>query len=140
VAADPFNLQRFLDAQSPVIAAVRAELAQGRKQTHWMWFVFPQIDGLGSSAMAKRYAIRSLDEAKAFAAHPLLGARLRDCTELVLSLNNRTIRDVFGSPDDLKFHSCMTLFARAVPDEPVFSGALVKYFAGNEDRMTLARL
>ena len=140
MATDPFDLERFVGAQAPVIASVRAELAQGRKRSHWMWFVFPQIEGLGASAMAQRYALHSLDEAKEYAAHPVLGARLRECTELVLAVRGRTVHDIFGSPDDLKFHSCMTLFAMAVPEEPVFREALMRCFEGREDALTLKRL
>lgn len=140
MSSDPFDLQRFLDAQASVAGRVREELQHGRKQTHWMWFVFPQIAGLGSSAMAVRYAIRSLDEAKAYAAHPVLGARLKDCTALVLAARDRTVHGIFGSPDDLKFHSSMTLFARAAPDAPEFRNALDKYFDGVEDAATLAKL
>jgi uncharacterized protein (DUF1810 family) len=140
MAADQFDLERFIGAQAPMIANVRAELARGRKRSHWMWFVFPQIEGLGASAMAQRYALHSLDEAKEYAAHPVLGARLRECTELVLAVRGRTVHDIFGSPDDLKFHSCMTLFARAVPEEPVFREALASCFAGRKDALTLQRL
>jgi uncharacterized protein (DUF1810 family) len=140
MAADPFDLDRFVGAQAPVIVSVRTEIAQGRKRSHWMWFVFPQIEGLGASAMAQRYALHSLDEAKEYAAHPVLGARLRECTELVLAVRGRTVHDIFGSPDDLKFHSCMTLFARAVPEEPVFREALASCFAGRKDALTLQRL
>jgi uncharacterized protein (DUF1810 family) len=140
MCGDPFDLKRFLDAQAPAIENARGELAQGRKRTHWMWFVFPQIEGLGSSATAAHYAIRSLEEAKAYAAHPLLGARLRECTELVLCAGNRTVHEIFGSPDDLKFHSCMTLFVHAVPDEPLFGRAIARFFAGAEDRRTLEKL
>lgn len=136
----PHGLTRFLDAQAPVIATVRAELARGRKQSHWMWFVFPQVSGLGRSAMAERYAIASLDEAKAYLAHPVLGARLREITALVLAVEGRTAHDIFGTPDDLKFRSCMSLFARAAPQEPVFRAALENYFAGREDAATLERL
>jgi uncharacterized protein (DUF1810 family) len=138
--SDPFDLQRFLDAQGPLIDAVRAELKRGRKQTHWMWFVFPQASGLGFSVMAKRYALHSLDEAKAYDAHPVLGTRLRECTSLVLAVYGRTIREIFGSPDDLKFHSSMTLFARAAPDAPEFCAALDKCFGEQEDAATLAKL
>ncbi len=140
MAADPFDPDRFIAAQASVIASVRAELAQGRKRSHWMWFVFPQIEGLGASAMAQRYALHSLDEAKEYAAHPVLGARLRECTKLVLAVQGRTVHEIFGSPDDLKFHSCMTLFARAAPGEPVFREALDRCFAGREDALTLGRL
>jgi uncharacterized protein (DUF1810 family) len=134
--AASFDLARFLDAQAPVIDTVRGELARGRKQSHWMWFVFPQIGGLGRSAMAQRYAIASLAEAIAYAAHPVLGARLRELTALVSAVDGRTAYEIFGTPDDLKFHSSMTLFARAVPDEPLFRHALAKYFAGREDAAT----
>lgn len=120
--------------------AVRAELRAGRKRTHWMWFVFPQLSGLGHSAMAERYAIGSLAEAKDYAAHPVLGPRLRECTERVLAVPDRTVHDIFGSPDDLKFHSCMTLFARAVPEDALFRTALERCFDGREDPLTLARL
>jgi len=105
-----------------------------------MWFVFPQIAGLGHSAMAQRYAIASLDEAKAYAAHPVLGARLRDCTALVLAVEDKTAHAIFGSPDDLKFHSCMTLFARAAPEEALFRQALKQFFRGRQDPLTVARL
>jgi uncharacterized protein (DUF1810 family) len=136
----PFDLDRFVDAQAPVIDRVREELKRGRKQTHWMWFVFPQIEGLGYSAMAERYAIRSLEEAKAYMAHPLLGTRLKVCTSLALAVRDRSIHDIFGSPDDLKFHSSMTLFARAAPEAAEFRAALEKYFGGDEDAATLAKL
>jgi uncharacterized protein (DUF1810 family) len=136
-AAENFDLHRFLEAQSPAIERVRAELARGRKASHWMWFVFPQISGLGRSAMAQRYAIASLEEARAYAAHPVLGARLRELTVLVLAVEDRSAYEIFGPPDDLKFHSSMTLFARAVPDEPLFRRALEKYFAGSEDAATV---
>ena len=139
-SAAPLDPQRFLDAQAPVIDTVHAELARGRKASHWMWFVFPQISGLGRSAMAQRYAIASLDEAQAYAAHPVLGARLRELTALVLGVEGRGVREIFGTPDDLKFHSSMTLFARAAPDEPLFRQALAKYFAGREDAATVERL
>jgi uncharacterized protein (DUF1810 family) len=140
MTCDPFDLNRFLVAQAPVIENVRRELAQGLKRTHWMWFVFPQIAGLGRSAMAERYAIRSLDEAAAYGAHCQLGARLRECTRLVLRSGSRTISEIFGSPDDLKFHSSMTLFAHAAPSEELFRTALCLYFDGVEDAATLARL
>lgn len=134
------DLQRFLDAQAPVIDAVRDELARGRKRSHWMWFVFPQIQGLGHSATARFYAIASLGEAKAYAAHPVLGARLRELTALVLGIEGRSLTEIFGTPDDLKFRSSMSLFARAAPDEPVFREALEKYCGGTEDQATLERL
>lgn len=138
--ADPFNLQRFVDAQEAVYADVVAELREGRKRSHWMWFIFPQIPGLGSSAMAQEYAIRSLEEAVAYLAHPLLGPRLRECTALVLVIENRPLRHVLGFPDDMKFRSSMTLFAQADPEEPLFPRALTKYFGGEADPLTLERL
>ena len=134
------SLDRFIEAQDRVMESVRAELKAGRKRSHWMWFVFPQLRGLGHSAMAERYAIGSLEEAAEFAGHPVLGARLRECTELVLAIHDRTVHDIFGSPDDLKFQSCMTLFARAAPEEPLFGAALQRFFGGREDPQTLARL
>jgi uncharacterized protein (DUF1810 family) len=119
---------------------VRAELKDGRKRSHWMWFIFPQIAGLGHSAMAQRYAISSLDEAKAYLAHPVLGRRLRECTQLIAQVAGKSAHDILGSPDDMKFHSCMTLFARAAPQEDVFMDALEKYFGGAEDQGSIARL
>ena len=140
MADDPFDLQRFVDAQAPVYERVRTELKSGRKQSHWMWFIFPQIAGLGRSATAQRYAISSLDEARAYIAHPILGPRLRECTHLVVQVNGKSAYEILGSPDDMKFHSCMTLFARAAPDEKAFMDALEKYFGGAEDQATIARL
>jgi uncharacterized protein (DUF1810 family) len=138
---DPYDLERYFRAQEPVFAQVCAELAAGRKQSHWMWFIFPQLRGLGSSPMAQRYAIGSLAEARAYLAHPLLGERLRTCTRLVNRVEGRTVREIFGYPDDLKFRSAMTLFARAAAgsSEP-FAAALAKYFAGEEDPLTRERL
>jgi uncharacterized protein (DUF1810 family) len=136
----PFDLQRFVEAQAPIYEQVRAELRAGHKRSHWMWFVFPQIAGLGQSEMARRYAISSLLEAQAYLAHPVLGPRLRDCTGWVNSVEGRSIEDLFGHPDDLKFHSSMTLFARAAEDPVIFDAALRKYFGGQSDRLTLARL
>jgi len=135
--SDPYNLRRFLVAQEPVFAQVCAELAAGQKRSHWMWFVFPQLQGLGASSMAERYAIASLAEARAYLAHPLLGERLRRCTQLVNRIEGRTAQAILGYPDYLKFRSCMTLFALAAEDgdEP-FSAALAKYFAGGEDPRT----
>ena len=136
---DPFDLERFVRAQNPIIRAVQGELAQGRKQSHWMWFIFPQIAGLGFSAMSQRYAIGSRAEAESYLAHPLLGSRLVDCTRLVLAVEGRTINAIFGAPDDAKFRSSMTLFG-AVSDEPIFDEALAKYFAGERDDATLGIL
>ena len=135
--ADPFDLQRFVDAQAPVYEEVRRELTVGRKQSHWMWFIFPQIAGLGQSPMSIRFAIASLDEAKAYLAHPVLGARLRECARLTLDVEGKTARDIFGSIDEMKFRSSMTLFARAAPDEDIFQRCLDKYFAGAPTRRRL---
>ena len=140
MADDLFDLARFVAAQASVIDTAMAELQAGTKRSHWMWFVFPQIGGLGSSPMAIRYAIKSLAEAQAYATHPLLGARLRDCTARVVSHGGRSARAVFGPPDDMKFRSSMTLFARAAPDEPLFSTALATFFDGKPDEATLKRL
>jgi uncharacterized protein (DUF1810 family) len=140
MSAPDSDLERFLSAQAPVIDAVRAELRSGRKRSHWMWFVFPQIAGLGRSATAIHYAIVSLAEAEAYSAHPVLGARLRECTALVLAVEGRSVHEIFGFPDDLKFHSCMTLFARAALEEPLFRRAIEQCFSGREDPLTLARL
>ncbi len=134
------NLERFIDAQQPVYARLLDELRRGAKRSHWMWFVFPQIAGLGHSEIARRFAIVLLDEARAYLAHPVLGPRLRECTQLVLDVNGRTVREIFGSPDDLKFRSSMTLFAEAAPDEPLFRAALDKYFGGTPDAATLEKL
>jgi uncharacterized protein (DUF1810 family) len=136
---DPFELERFVDAQAPVYASVLAELRRGRKQSHWMWFIFPQFAGLGHSAMAQRYALSSRDEAVAYIGHGVLGPRLRECTALVNAVEGRTIHDILGSPDDLKFHSSMTLFA-AVSSEPEFTEAITKLYGGTPDRKTLALL
>lgn len=134
---DPFNLQRFVDPQNRWYERVCAELSQGRKQSHWMWFIFPQLKGLGSSAMANLYAISSLQEAEAYLLHPLLGPRLRHCTQLVLLIEGRSIEQIFEDPDDLKFRSSMTLFANATSDNGVFNDALKKYFGGKPDPLTL---
>jgi uncharacterized protein (DUF1810 family) len=137
-AVNTFNLQRFIDAQDPIYATVMAELRAGRKQTHWMWFVFPQHRALGLSAMAKRFGIDSIAEARACAAHAVLGARLRECCALVLAVHGRTAHEIFGSPDDLKLRSSMTLFAIALKDESVFTQVLDKYYNGERDERTVA--
>lgn len=137
---DPYNLNRFLLAQAPAIAHVSVELRAGKKRSHWMWFVFPQIAGLGRSETAQRYAIASLDEARAYLAHDILGPRLKECGALVNAVEGCAIAEILGTPDDLKFHSSMTLFARAAPDEPVFKAALQKYFGGEEDQATVERI
>jgi len=133
---DPFDLERFVGAQSPVYTRVLAELRRGRKQSHWMWFIFPQLAGLGHSAMAQRFAIASSEEAAAYLSHGVLGPRLRECTALVNAVEGRTITEILGSPDDLKFCSSMTLFA-AVSGETEFSSAIAKYYGGTRDRRTL---
>ncbi len=138
MANDVFNLQRFVAAQAPVYADVCEELRRGQKTSHWMWFIFPQIAGLGSSTMARKYAISGLDEARAYLAHPMLGPRLIECTRLVAA-SGRSVEDIFGAPDDMKFRSSMTLFAKA-QGEGVFSEAIAKYCGGRFDEATLARL
>jgi uncharacterized protein (DUF1810 family) len=138
--SDRYDLQRFVDAHAGVYEQVCAELWAGRKRSHWMWFVFPQIRGLGSSPMAMRYAISSLDEARAYLGHAVLGARLRECAGIVVGLDGKTVEEIFGYPDDLKFHSSMTLFARAEERGGVFGEALKKYFGGEMDRGTLERI
>ena len=137
---DPFSLQRFVDAQAEVFTEVLAELRAGRKPSHWIWFIFPQMKGLGSSAQATYYGIGSFDEATAYMRHPILGPRLVECTELVNQVEDRTIREILGAPDDMKFLSSMTLFARAAEDDAVFRAAMEKYFGGKPDRLTLELL
>ncbi|MCA1498244.1 MULTISPECIES: DUF1810 domain-containing protein [unclassified Bradyrhizobium] len=133
---DPFDLDRFVQAQDPVYGDILGELTRGRKQTHWMWFIFPQVAGLGASAMSQRYAIGSRAEAEAYLVHPILGGRLIECTKLVLAVEGRTINAILGAPDDAKFRSSMTLFG-AISAEPVFDQALARYFAGERDGATL---
>ena len=137
---DPYNLRRFVDAQRDIYEQARSELQYGEKRSHWMWFIFPQIAGLGSSGMAQRYAISSLDEAKAYLQHPVLGPRLIECTELAIRASGRSVHDIFGYPDDLKFCSSMTLFAKADPSHSSFRQALEKYFEGRYDNRTLQLL
>ncbi len=139
-ATDPFHLQRFVDAQTPIYPQVLAELTAGSKRSHWMWFIFPQIAGLGSSPTAQHFAIRSMDEATAFLAHPTLGARLRECTSLVLTHPDRPVADIFPFPDNLKFQSSLTLFAVADPDTPLFRTALAAFFNSQRDDSTLSLL
>jgi len=135
-ASDSFDLERFLSAQADRYADAVRELMAGKKRMHWMWFVFPQIDGLGSSAMARRYAIGSLEEARAYLAHPVLGPRLLECTLIVNGLDGRSALEIFGRPDNLKFQSSMTLFELAGGTGAPFSAALEKYFSGERDRST----
>jgi len=136
--ASDFDLQRFVAAQEGVMDSVREELRAGRKRSHWMWFVFPQLRGLGTSAMAQRYGIASLEEARAYLAHPVLGPRLRECCELMLAVTGRSAHEILGSPDDLKFRSCVTLFSLAAPDEPLFRRCLDRFHEGAPDTRTLA--
>lgn len=138
--ADTYDLGRFVAAQEGVYGRALAELQAGAKRSHWMWFIFPQIAGLGASAMAQRYAIGSLAEARAYLAHPILGERLRACTAAVNAVSGRSAHAIFGAPDDVKFRSSMTLFAAAAPDEPLFAEALATYFGGAPDPLTLAKL
>ena len=137
---DPYDLQRFVSAQDSVLAKVRPQLKNGRKSGHWMWFMFPQIKGLGSSDLARKFAISSLEEAKAYIAHPMLGARLRELTELVNLIQHRSAEEIFGDIDALKFRSCMTLFSQATSENDIFLTALQRYFAGQLDRLTLDRI
>jgi uncharacterized protein (DUF1810 family) len=139
-SADPYNLRRFVLAQDPIYETVRAELRAGEKMSHWMWFIFPQIAGLGRSPVSIEFAISSRAEAQAYLQHPVLGARLQECTQLVLLVEGRSIEEIFGSPDDMKFHSSMTLFAHVSPDHSIFHKAVQKCFLGVPDRMTLDRL
>ena len=139
-SSDPFHLERFLLAQDRVYRRVLSELKAGGKTSHWMWFIFPQIRGLGRSPISIEYAIASRDEARAYLQHPLLGPRLRECTQLVLQVEGRSALEVFGEPDDIKFRSSMTLFAQASTDDDIFQRALEKYFGGVPDRLTLDRL
>jgi uncharacterized protein (DUF1810 family) len=135
-----YDLERFVIAQEGVYDGVLDELRRGRKVGHWIWFIFPQIAGLGYSAMSQQYAISSLDEARAYLAHPVLGARLRECATIVLATKGRTALEIFGSIDAIKLRSSMTLFHRAAPDEPVFTEVLERYYDGKADDATDARL
>ena len=139
-SADPHVLQRFVAAQASVYKEVQSELRAGRKRSHWIWFIFPQIAGLGYSQTAQYYAIRSLSEAQAYLQHPILGQRLRECTQIVNQIEGSTIHEIFGSPDDLKFRSSMTLFTKATNDNEPFVAALQKYFEGKPDLSTLERI
>lgn len=134
---DKFLLQRFMQAQSHLYSDVVSELKQGRKINHWMWFIFPQVEGLGRTSTAEKYAIKSIEEAKAYIAHPILGGRLRECTELVLGIDGCSANQIFGYPDDLKFKSSITLFKQVIEDNKIFKDAIVKYFDGQEDILTI---
>jgi uncharacterized protein (DUF1810 family) len=137
---DPFNLARFTDAQAGVYDRALAELRSGRKRTHWMWFIFPQVAGLGHSGMSKHYAIKNSEEAREYLNHPVLGPRLVQCAEAVLAVEGRTISEIFGYPDDLKLRSSMTLFARVAEGGSIFARVLDKYFRGEADERTLRLL
>lgn len=134
------DLQRFVNAQSPVYDTVRAELRAGQKRSHWMWYIFPQLAGLGRSETARHYALSGLEEAQAYLAHPLLGRRLEECCRILTGIEGRTASAIFGYPDDLKLHSSLTLFAQAAPDQPLFGACLEKYFSGQRDATTLQLL
>ena len=137
---DPYLLERFVDAQNPIYDQVCWELQQGLKMTHWMWFIFPQIEGLSSSAMSRRFAITSLEEADAYLNHSVLGPRLIQCTEFVINTSGRTLKQILGPTDNMKFRSCMTLFAHTTASNGVFEVALRRYFSGRYDQLTLDRL
>ena len=139
-ATDPFDLQRFIDAQRSSYAQAMAELRAGRKHSHWMWYVLPQLRGLGLSGMAQRYGIASMDEARAYLGHPVLGARLRECVAAMNALPGSNARQVLGSIDALKFRSCLTLFGVVAPEEDLFQAALDKFYAGKPDPQTLELL
>jgi uncharacterized protein (DUF1810 family) len=139
-AKDPYDLQRFIQAQDPVYDEVCGELRNGRKESHWMWFIFPQLRGLGHSQMAVKFGIASREEAEEYLKHPILGPRLRECSRLVNLVEGRSIRQILGHPDDLKFRSSMSLFASIAPEEQVFQEALQKYFGGEQDRLTVELL
>jgi uncharacterized protein (DUF1810 family) len=136
-ATDPYNLIRFVQAQEDDYAQALAEIRGGRKRSHWMWYIFPQFDGLGHSSMSKRYSIKSLAEAEAYLRHPILGPRLVECCEAALGIEGRSAHDIFGSPDDIKLRSCATLFARVSPAGSVFESLLDQYFQGDRDDRTL---
>ena len=138
--SDPYDLKRFVEAQLDAYPRAVSELRAGRKQSHWMWYLFPQISGLGHSPTARKYSISSLEEAKAYLKHDVLGFRLRECTGLVNAVNNRSIEEIFAYPDQLKFHSSVTLFAHAAVDTEIFRDALRKYFGSRFDEQTIARL
>jgi uncharacterized protein (DUF1810 family) len=138
--SDPFDLDRFVQAQAEDHAQALREITAGRKESHWMWYMFPQVAGLGLSPLARRYAIRSLDEAKAYLAHPVLGPRLVAFAEAVVGVQGRTANQIFGFPDDLKLRSCATLFALASPPGSVFERVLAKFYAGERDERTLELL
>jgi len=134
------GLERFVEAQDRVYPSVKAELTAGHKTSHWMWFVFPQLKALGRSRLAMYFGLASREEALAYWQHPVLGPRLKECTKSVMNVELKTANEIFGSPDELKFRSCMTLFALAVPDEPLFNQAIARFFGGKPDELTLELL
>ena len=138
--ASSFDLQRFVDAQAPVYADVIAELGAGAKRSHWMWFIFPQLRALGRSSTALHYGIASIDEARTYGAHPLLGARLTQCSALVLATRGKTAEQIFGSIDAMKLRSCMTLFEAVAPEAPVFAQIIDRFHEGQRDPLTLGLL
>jgi uncharacterized protein (DUF1810 family) len=140
VSDDAYDLARFIKAQEGTYYHALAEIRRGRKESHWMWFIFPQFRGLGRSSVSQLYAIKSADEARAYLAHPLLGTRLMECAEAVLAVAGRSADDIFGTPDDLKLRSCATLFATVSPPDSVFHRIIDKYFHGESDDVTLALL
>ena len=140
MSTDPHDLARFVAAQAADYAAALAEVRAGRKGSHWMWYIFPQFDGLGFSSMSRRYAIRTIAEAEAYLRHPILGSRLIECCEAALAVRGRSATDIFGSPDDMKLRSCATLFARVSPPGSVFERLLVRFFGGVPDERTLTLL
>ncbi len=137
---DPFDLKRFLDAQEENYERALSELRAGQKRSHWMWYVFPQIDGLGRSATARHYAIKSIEEAQEYLSHPVIGARLLECTETVLGIRKKTVSEIFGFPDDMKFKSSMTLFAQISESDCVFVKVIDKFFSGQQDNKTIQLL
>jgi len=137
---DPYNLDRFVSAQQDDFERALAEIKNGKKRTHWMWYIFPQLDGLAFSATSKYYSIKSIEEAKSYIDHPVLGPRLLECTEAAVQVEGRTARDIFGSPDDLKLRSCATLFACVAPRGSAFDRLLAKYYGGERDQKTLRLL
>lgn len=137
---DPFDLERFVTAQRTAYDRALAEIRRGDKESHWMWFIFPQYDGLGFSSTARFYAIRSLAEARAYLSHPVLGPRLVECAEAALAVEGRSAQEIFGSPDDMKLRSCATLFAQVTPAGSVFEKLLAKYYQGEPDERTLRLL
>ena len=140
MSTSPYDLQRFVDAQAPVYDAACAELAAGRKRSHWMWFIFPHLAVLGRSDTARFYGLQNAAHARAYGAHPILGPRLRDCFDSVLAIQGRTVHEIFGSPDDLKLCSCATLFCTAIPEEPRFAALIARCYGNTPDSLTLAHL